>query len=671
MTMLLVGFVVAGCAARRTPAGTTVRRVRFEGNPGPFTSLGNAALRRVMDHPQPGFDPFPRRERVSLQRDVLRADLERIQIALAHEGYFDATVDWRIEPKRPANDERGRIVNVVGEVSLGERSIVEGVELEGVASLPRRVRRQLRAQVQPAQDGAFSLEAHERRKDGLRNVLMNRGWPAPTVTAEVVVSRADHTVELTYRVESGPRARYGQTSIEGLERVPEPAVRRSLAFREGRRFDLRDLRRTRSRLYGMDVFSVVGVDPGAVEDGVVPVNVTVEETAPRSLSFRTGLGLQNGRQEVLVGSTFSHANAFSRLLRLEADAQVGLAALVEGFDWLGSGDDVLWGVVGEASVEARASDVGGTRLDPSLRIGFERQLTEAFTTDQPSASASVAWRGRRDLTLSLAYRFDFTRYTEIRVDPAEISRIDVAPDLVDGRFVNARIVPHVIWDRRNDALAPTRGTFVDAQIDLAGAWLGGNYNYAAFRLDLRGYRGVGGVSRRLRRALSLEPDQLVVAARLSGGVIAPYGPTERRAVPVAERLYLGGASSARGWRYRSLGPYVCAPEAEQECRSTFGANPGDDVDTVPIGGRVSTLGTLELRQSWNLVRVVAFTDVGMVWSRVEDVRRLTPQPSVGAGVRLLTPIGPLRFDVAYRVTDPPIFGPEPRAWFHLGLGEAF
>ncbi len=670
--MLLTGLLTAGCASRRGPTGTTVRKVRFEGNPGLFSPLGNASLRAVMEHPQPSFDPWPVRKRVGLREDTLATDLERVQTVLAHHGYFDATVGWRIDTRKPANERRGRVVDVVGEVSLGEQSVVETVSLEGVGSLPRRLRRRLRAEVRSARDEPFTLAAHEMHKGGLVNILRERGYPSPSVVGDAAVRRDEHAVELTYTVESGPRAVFGETRIRGLERVPEPAVRRSFAHREGRRFDQRALQRTRTHLYGMDVFSLVGVQPASVEDGTVPVTVSVEEAAPRSVSVRTGLGLQNGRQEALVGSTFSHANAFSRLLRLNADAEFGLAALAEGFGRIGGdAEEVLWGFVGEASVETSASDVGGSRLDPSLRLQYERQLTEAFTTDQPSITASVAWRYRRDLTLSLAYRFDFTRYAEIRVDPAEIGRIDVAPDLVDGRFVNARVVPRVVWDRRNDVLAPTRGTFVDAQLDLAGAWLGGNYNYAAVRLDLRGYQGIGRVSRRLRRALRLQREQLVIAARLSGGIIAPYGPPQRRVVPVAERLYLGGASSARGWRYRALGPYVCDDDEAQECRAEFGVNPGDDVDTVPVGGRVSTLGTLELRQTWDAIRVVVFSDVGMVWSRLEDLQRLLPQPSVGAGVRLVTPIGPLRFDVAYRLTDPPVFGPEPRAWFHLGLGEAF
>jgi translocation and assembly module TamA len=74
-------------------------------------------------------------------------------------------------------------------------------------------------------------------------------------------------------------------------------------------------------------------------------------------------------------------------------------------------------------------------------------------------------------------------------------------------------------------------------------------------------------------------------------------------------------------------------------------------ETVPIGGNGMFMGSFEARYSvLDNVRVATFVDVGQVttglfaWSDLPGVLW-----AVGVGLRYLTPIGPIRLDIARRL----------------------
>ncbi|MEN0063393.1 MAG: BamA/TamA family outer membrane protein, partial [Myxococcota bacterium] len=402
----------------------------------------------------------------------------------------------------------------------------------------------------------------------------------------------------------------------------------------------------------------------------VDVRVHLEERPPRGVAIRGGLKLQSGRQEALVGTELSHVNALKRLWRVVFDAEVGAAVVGSELSQIGSLRQLRTGPVADVALDLVVPNLPFRNVETRFELGYEHTITEAFQTDRPSVSALATLRPAPTLTLSGGYKLDFVVYRDLQIDPAELASFGAAPDVVDGRYRNAELQSRMVWDTRNDPFAPTRGQVVDLTLELAGTWLGGTSNYGGGQLELRGYRGLGIGADRPRRALGLRRNVLVFAGRVGGGLLAPYGPANSAVVPVAERLYLGGTGSVRGWTFQHLGPYVCAVE-ESPCVSEANRQVGDGVDTVPIGGRVSTWASVEVRRTFEAVRLVGFIDAGMVWPTLADVVTRRPLLSTGVGLRLLTPIGPVRADVAFRTDNPAEFRHLPRFWVHLGLGEAF
>ena len=140
-------------------------------------------------------------------------------------------------------------------------------------------------------------------------------------------------------------------------------------------------------------------------------------------------------------------------------------------------------------------------------------------------------------------------------------------------------------------------------------------------------------------------DRLVLAGRVAVMVL-----TARDVLDVAaeRRIYAGGAGSVRGYGYKNIAPRT--PEGEI------------------IGGRSSLVASGEIRyRLTGQFGLVAFADLGNAYSTV------LPQASglkvgVGIGVRYLTPVGPLRLDVAAPLQRGP---GDPAVAVYVGLGQAF
>ena len=100
-------------------------------------------------------------------------------------------------------------------------------------------------------------------------------------------------------------------------------------------------------------------------------------------------------------------------------------------------------------------------------------------------------------------------------------------------------------------------------------------------------------------------------------------------LPASLRFYTGGAQTVRGYRYQSLGP--------------------TDSQGNVIGGKYLLIGSAEyerrINQDWSWA---LFIDGG---NAMNDLSTPLKQ-GAGIGVRWQTPVGPLRFDIAWAISEP-------------------
>lgn len=131
----------------------------------------------------------------------------------------------------------------------------------------------------------------------------------------------------------------------------------------------------------------------------------------------------------------------------------------------------------------------------------------------------------------------------------------------------------------------------------------------------------------LARGLTTAWDHHRFLARFRAGGTAT---NEFNRVPASLRFFAGGDQSVRGYGYQELAP--------------------QGSDGRIIGGRYLATGGLEYQYAFaERWRWAFFVDAGDAVMEPEDL--LEPKIGVGTGIRWVSPVGPLRFDVAQGLDD--------------------
>lgn len=676
LALVIPLLLVLGCAGRRPPPSQApvVKKIHFEGNGGGLTGTGDYTLRGAIEQEQNPPLSFlaPRRRKVPLDRETLAVDGWRLETWYAHHGYFDARfLGWDVVTVRKGTKRRPPTVRLIGYVDQGPESTVSSVVWEGVEEQPGPLTRLLERTSEPGEGDRFDLEALRATEDSALARLQDSSFAKAEIVPSVTAHPEEERVDIRFDVAPGPACRIGEVTIDGEITVPERLLRPELTFEQGESYKGSELEATRRRLYGLGVFSTVEVEPllepgGGVPEDVVPVRIRLGQAKAQQLRLGGGFSFESGKQEAHVLGEYKHVNLFNRLLRLQLSNTVGYTALATVGELTEEGlfeTEIRTAPTVDASLNLRIPRFPARPLAVELDVDFELGIEQAYRYASPSVGPSLHWRLSRKVTAIFGYGLTYFDYLpgDVELDNDTLLGLDGT----DPYFLSM-LSQQLIVDRRNDLIMPRRGSYAVFSVDEAGGPLGGGYNFVRVQADQRVYIPVVQIFGLVPRA--------TLALRGAAGAITTYGRGSEARVPYAERLYQGGSTTVRGWTRYHLGPYSFPCEEDGESDTCY-SDPDErqpTSDVTPIGGLLSGLTSAELRAyPWEPYGFAVFSDAGMAWGTWTDLTRIPLLPSVGAGFRYKSPIGPVRLDLAMRLDQRPMFAEEPRFNLHFSLSEAF
>ncbi len=298
----------------------------------------------------------------------------------------------------------------------------------------------------------------------------------------------------------------------------------------------------------------------------------------------------------------------------------------------------------EASINLEASNKGDKTFDISW---FDPWLKN---TERVQAGGSIYWResvddnaGPLDVekVRKIGTRWTIGKGLNDKIYVRLSARYDHYKEILGSKQINdtynlIALTPSLIYDSRDNSYAPTKGIYSTLTYE-KGDLIKDKRKYDQFEADLRAYHH------------TFFKDKNVMAYRVVWG-------STGSGTPDALRFSIGGAETLRGYEY--------------------GKFEGFNKFHATVENRTQINKTLQF---------VTFFDIGNAWqkSTVVGGRKInTPdrhnasnfadlKKGVGVGIRLKTPIGPLRFDYGWPLDPEEKGGQKTGGKFYFSFGQTF
>jgi translocation and assembly module TamA len=634
---LLLGLVAA-CASQPKKPGPIVKDIEIRG----AEAISPSAIKKRIATTETGWWPFATKHH--FDPIEWQADLKRIERYYETRGYYGAQVtNAEVKPQEKADE-----VKLLVDVAESGPAKIASVDLQGLEVLSDEDREEVLYDL-PLVVGEVFLEGRWAEAKALvARRLRDRGHAEADVQGEAIVDRALGKADLKLVVVPGPVYRFGEIQVQTQQgatvepwRVWEQV---QLAIGRDRVYSEEDIEEAQRRVFGMGVFAAARVTPGPADPatGRIPVIVDVREGPFHTLRLGGGVGIDQVRQDARLLAQWTDRNWLGGLRTLNLRAIAGWAFLPSTLEVLRDRSDEgpKNGPIYQVTAELEQPRFLGR---PSLRyrslLESERTLEPTYTSIGGRAENGIVWQPYSTLTLAPSYHLEVYWLEGPNVATAESAPLALGCKTDPCTVVLSFLEQTIAWDKRSSPLEPRRGHYLSLGLQEGGGPLQGDFSYLRILPEARIYTSFG------------EDDLFTIGARLRlGTLLTSSGRADDSAA--ITRFYGGGSNSMRGFGIRRMSPLLLVPVNPRELNSPLIA--------LPIGGNGLVEGNVELRaRAGESLLVAAFLDFGNV-SRErlapDDLRHVLWAP--GVGLRYLSPVGPIRFDFAFRLPygrPPPLF----------------
>jgi outer membrane protein insertion porin family len=552
-----------------------------------------------------------------LKEDVLKEDIERIKSFYRKNGFADVAVDYEVNlyPYKP------HLLYITIKIQEGKKYLVGNITIQGNKDIPEK---DILARLKEATPGeVFSQDALKQDVVNIQGLYFDRGYISNRIRETSSVNSYTGRVDIIYNIEENEVAYVDKIKIRGNVKTKDTVIRRELRIHPGDRFDGEKLRRGRERLQNLGFFEEVSYD---TEDTDTPdkKNLVVEVKEAKTGAFSFGGG-------------YSTVEQFVGFIEIEQ----------KNFDWknfpyfTGAGQDLKF----------RAS-LG------TVSSGYDLSFTEPWLFDYPVSFGFDAYRRSRERESDIGFGFDqnitggdlrlgkeLSEYIKgdlmYRFDMIEITNVteNASADLRSEAGTNriSSVTTGLTFDSRDSIFDPTKGDILSGSLELAGGPFGGTKDFWKFYSRLSHYFPLFNKS-------GLE-------FRIRTGLVKAYSDSKK--VPIYERFFVGGAYTVRGYEERSIGPI-------------------DSTSKDPLGGESMFVGNMEYTYPlYEFLKLACFYDIGNAWQRFNDFASGGLKSSLGLGMRIKTPIGPIMLDYGIPLNKAPGEEEKKGGKFHFSVSHGF
>ena len=436
----------------------------------------------------------------------------------------------------------------------------------------------------------YSPALAEQDRQTLLTVYNDLGYVWAQVAVRAGPPDDANSYPVEFQILEGTRAFVERILVLGNERTRASVVHKRIRLKEDEPFSMGKMLQTQQGLYGLGVFDQVRVAPQNSESTAPYQDVVVRLEESKRFTVRYGLGYQE-REKLRGTLEFTHDN----ILGFAQRAQLRFRAS---------------SIEQQVIFTLQQPQFRPVPVDSNFTFSFQNKQDVSFDSRRFNASYQFSHPFGNHSWGMLRYNF-----RSVEVFNSQISESDLEREDSPGNYSTFSVA--FINDTRDNYLDPTRGFFSSTDFGFTPRLLSSD-GFLSFFTQNSYYRRLPGSlllagAVRIGAAYSLETD--------------PY-------LPASERFFAGGSSSLRGF-------------------DTDYAGPLDAESNKPLGGNALFVGSMEIRiPVFSFIHVAGFYDTGNIFRTISDVSLHGFSHTIGGGLRIKTPFGPLRADYGWNANLP-------------------
>lgn len=604
-TFLLVLFAFLTAAELRAQENYAIRKIHFKGNKA-FDK--DQLLETTSIYESNWYSRRIRKTEAALYHpEIIQADKERIRHFYQTHGFLRAVV--KIDSVQ--TDDKKQSVQLHFSIEENEPIVVDKLlfRIDKGDSLTIKdsiVRAFLRHPI--LKEGSRFVDANLYADiEQINGFFMNRGHVYADTQFELKLQPDSNKTDVVYGIHKGDKGQFGEATVSGNRFVKEKVIRRQFNFKAGEDYSQKKLESTRRDMYGLQLFRVVSLSPlsdKATQRNPIPIKVYIQEMPRWSTRFGLGFGTED---KFRAFSDFTYRGLWGGTSRL--NLQLKHSALTPYYASLS------W-------IEPRFLM---QNLSLSVSPYAKREAEPGYSTSTFGLNLPISYTFTQKTKATLSY------YAERVTQVIESTDTDVPnPEDKDYLYNKSGLSMSMSLHNALPLVNPSKGWSLALGAKVNGYIFGSDFNYTRLWTDVRAYQKTG---------------KFLFAERIMLGAI--YSSDTSGFIPVEDRWYAGGSNSNRGWGRAEIGP-------QRE-------------SGTPSGGKSMLETNLEVRHPlfWR-VELAAFVDASTIQNQSNKYQLSNMQMAVGGGLRINTPIGPIRFDVGM-----PVWNEKRKAQFFLSVGQAF
>ncbi|MBL7158024.1 MAG: outer membrane protein assembly factor BamA [Candidatus Omnitrophica bacterium] len=527
---------------------------------------------------------------------MFQDDLARIKAIYQDKGFLDVKIEPGFE-----HDETQSFIFITLKINEGRQYHIENIKFDGNLIFPEE---DIRKKLTIKTGEPFSFTQLRESMESIRSLYYQSGYMNADVIVDRMIDPQTSNLNILFTINAKNIVTIGKIDIKGNTKTKDIIIRRELRAFPGEPFDGESLRRSKERLYNLGFFEDIYFETKPTADpNIDDLEIIVKETKTGEFSF---------------GGGYSSIDQF-----------IGFCQVTQkNFDLLNfpyfTGDGQHLALRAELGMTKNNFDISWTEpwiLDYPLSFGFDgyyktqyRETHVGFGYEEQRLGGDVRF-GKEFLEYAqanLMYRAERIKISDVPEEASQDFKDEEGTNWISSLILGLR------YDRRDNIYSPTKGFIVGTSIENTGGFLFGDKNF------YKGYFYANWYFSIIKK--------VVLEVKGNAGLANAYGKTKK--VPIYERFYAGGANTIRGYRERKVGPR-------------------DPLSNDPIGGESMMLGTAEVTFPVyeKLIKGAIFFDTGNVWEEFGQFFKGGFKSGAGLGVRVKTPIGPLKLDWGYPLAD--------------------